>query len=598
TTDQIFAYQGAATTGANPDWVSNGNPTTYTGTILFGVNIGTTGFLTTGTAASTSSYLPTELTTNGSIAITGTVAGSQYTATRSALGSILAYRSLVNNPANWTTASSGTITLNTTPFTVNPNVAIQIAVTAINGGSNPSANTPFTVSFETRDANGAAASVGIDTDFAITIGAGTGALGGTLTGTIQAGSGTLTISGVTYNTAESGVALTVSASAGQSLTAGTSAPFTVDSAAMHLAFVSLETFLYTGNAAPTFTVQARRNNGTVDLNYQGSVTLSIFSGTGSLLGTITKTVTNGVASFNDIAFDEPGLKQIQASTFNLTSGLSASLTVSTATLTELVLPQFIEGAQPSNSNRLPFAYRVALGGLKPNSTYRYYNSVVLGSESASSNGAGNAIFAKPSGFVRSAATSLSTAGNYGEFTTNSAGEYAGWFITEPTGNATRFNPGADVFPRIILNNGNGGTLPVLRLTTSNSVRVMDLGTGVNQGTGLQGTSLAGGLNFVFVYNNTEGTGRPISGSFIEGDGSTNSVANSYAAFYASAVDGISGAYGMIIPNNLVAGIRRIESRDLVTGELSGCASTDADGIWPSGVNTVNPNTGTTPKVIT
>ncbi|MFM7310082.1 MAG: beta strand repeat-containing protein, partial [Flavobacteriales bacterium] len=389
TTDQIFAYQGAATTGANPDWVSNGNPTTYTGTILFGVNIGTTGFLTTGTAASTSSYLPTELTTNGSIAITGTVAGSQYTATRSALGSILAYRSLVNNPANWTTASSGTITLNTTPFTVNPNVATQIAVTAINGGLNPSANTPFTVSFETRDANGAAASVGIDTDFAITIGAGTGALGGTLTGTIQAGSGTLTISGVTYNTAESGVALTVSASAGQSLTAGTSAPFTVDSAATHLAFVSLETFLYTGNAAPTFTVQARRNNGTVDLNYQGSVTLSIFSGTGSLLGTITKTVTNGVASFNDIAFDEPGLKQIQASTFNLTSGLSASLTVSTATLTELVLPQFIEGAQPSNSNRLPFVYRVALGGLKPNSTYRYYNSVVLGSESASSNGAGN-----------------------------------------------------------------------------------------------------------------------------------------------------------------------------------------------------------------
>ena len=55
---------------------------------------------------------------------------------------------------------------------------------------------------------------------------------------------------------------------------------------------------------------------------------------------------------------------------------------------------------------------------------------------------------------------------------------------------------------------------------------------------------------------------------------------------------------MVIPNNLTAGIRRIEGRDFVTGELSGCASTDADGIWPSGVNTVNPNTGATPKVIT
>ncbi|MFM7105215.1 MAG: beta strand repeat-containing protein, partial [Flavobacteriales bacterium] len=260
TTDQIFAYQGAALTGANPDWISNLNPTTYTGNIVYGLNIGSTGFITTGTAASTSSYLPTELAVaNGSIAITGTVAGSQYTATRSALGSIIAYRSLVNNPANWTTATSGTITLNLTAFTVNPNVATQIAVTSVNAGVNPSVNTPFAVSFETRDANGAAASVGIDTDFAITLGAGTGAVGGTLAGTITAGSGTLTISGVTYSTAETGVTLTVGSTTGQSLTAGTSASFTIDSAATNLAFVSLETFLYTGNAAPTFTVQARRN---------------------------------------------------------------------------------------------------------------------------------------------------------------------------------------------------------------------------------------------------------------------------------------------------------------------------------------------------
>ncbi|MFN5621358.1 MAG: T9SS type A sorting domain-containing protein [Flavobacteriales bacterium] len=600
TTDQIFAYQGPATTGANPDWSNNLNTSTFSGDMLFGLNIGGTGFLTTGTAASSSSYLPSELNvTDGSIAITGSVAGSQYTATRSALGSIIAYRSLVNNPANWTTATSGTITLNTTGFTINPNVATQIAVTSINGGVNPSANTPFTVSIETRDANGAAAPVGVNTNFSITLLTGSGAVSGTLTGTILAGAGTLDITGVVYNTAETGVVLRVSRTSGQTLTAGDSDAITVEEAGSQLAYASFETFAYTNNQLPTFSVEARRSDGAVDVNYTGSITIAMTSGTGTLLGTLTKTAVAGVAFFNDIIYDTEGVKVVEATASGLSAANSGNVTVSTPSVVEVILPQYIEGAQPSNSNRLPFVYRVTLNGLKPNSNFRFVNTMVLATDAATSFGAGNAIYVDPSGFTQSGSgVSLSTAGQYGTLSTDVNGSYTGWFVTEPTGNATRFLPGADIFPRITLNNGSGGTAAMVRFTTQNSVRVLSLSSLSSQGTALRGTSNATPKNMVFVYNNTEGTGRPISGSFIESDGFVNSAAANYAPFYANNVEGVSGAYGMIIPNTLAAGIRRIETRDLITGELGGCASTDADGIWPSGANTVNPTGGSaTPIVI-
>ncbi|GAB1349442.1 hypothetical protein MASR1M107_16560 [Ignavibacteriales bacterium] len=45
--------------------------------------------------------------------------------------------------------------------------------------------------------------------------------------------------------------------------------------------------------------------------------------------------------------------------------------------------------------------------------------------------------------------SMSTYGNYGEFVTDATGSYSGWFVNEPTGNATRFIPGKYVFLRIM-----------------------------------------------------------------------------------------------------------------------------------------------------
>ncbi len=269
-------------------------------------------------------------------------------------------------------------------------------------------------------------------------------------------------------------------------------------------------------------------------------------------------------------------------------------------ITSVILPQYIQGNTGTNSNRIPFAYRARLTGLNPNATYRFFNQVVISTDAPTSNGAGNCIFVSQTGdFVRTTSTSLSTAGGYGTFTTDETGVYEGWFVTEPTSNATRFIPGKYIFMRINLNNGAGGTSVVTRLTTADSVRVVKLGalSSDSTGTGLQCSSNGKPKDFVFLYDNVEGTGRPISGSFIENDGTANTTANNYSAFYANNVNAINGAFGVVLPNILPNGIRRIEQKSLANDSLIAFA-TDEDGIWPSGASTINPSGGTTAIILT
>ena len=267
-------------------------------------------------------------------------------------------------------------------------------------------------------------------------------------------------------------------------------------------------------------------------------------------------------------------------------------------LTTVVLPRYVEGINGTNANRIPFAFRASITGLTANATYRYINQCVLSSDLSTANGSGNCIFASPSGsFVRTSSPGLVTGGTYGTFSTDASGSYEGWFITEPTGNA-RFVPGGNVFMRIMLNDGGIGTTVATRLTTADSVHVVKLNPAAadSAGTGLRCTSTMSSKDFVFVYDDTAATGRPLSGSFIEDDGTANTTGNSYAAFYGTSVNGVNGSFGLVLPNVLPNGVRRIEQRSLADGALVSSA-TDADGIWPSGANTVNPSGGTTEIVM-
>jgi hypothetical protein len=277
--------------------------------------------------------------------------------------------------------------------------------------------------------------------------------------------------------------------------------------------------------------------------------------------------------------------------FSVTKAVWAQPVISSS-----IVPQYIQGRNGTNTQRIPVAYWVSISGLTANATYRYFNQVVRSSDSQTSSGAGNVIYAISGGFTRTSSPGLSTAGTYGEFTTDAGGVYNGWFITEPTGNA-RFVPGQFVFFRIMLNDGAGGTTVATRLTTPDSLRVLMLGTTTadSVGTGLRTHTQASPRDFVLLYDNTSGTGRPLAGTFLESDGTDNSTGNSYISFYADSVNLIDGAFGTIIPNLNGNGVRRVERRS-ATGEIL-AFNQSGTGIWPSGANTVNPTGGATAVVL-
>ncbi|MCE1189386.1 MAG: T9SS type A sorting domain-containing protein [Ignavibacteria bacterium] len=267
-------------------------------------------------------------------------------------------------------------------------------------------------------------------------------------------------------------------------------------------------------------------------------------------------------------------------------------------LTTPILPQYIEGSTSTNTNRLPFVYRATLTGLLPNATYRYTNQIVISTDAATQAGSGNCLYVSLTGdFTRTTSPSLSTAGGYSTFTTDAAGSFTGWFANEPTGNA-RFVPGKYVFMRINLNDGGTGTSATTRLTTTDSVRVAKLDTlsSDSTGTAVRCNSDFSAKDFVFLYDNTSGTGRPVCGTFVESDGTDNSTTNSYAAFYANSVNTVAGAFGTILPNKLANGIRCIERRGLADGAKK-FSVTSTNGIWGANVSTVNPRGGVTEIVL-
>jgi len=266
-------------------------------------------------------------------------------------------------------------------------------------------------------------------------------------------------------------------------------------------------------------------------------------------------------------------------------------------LTEVVFPQYLQGLSGTNSNRVPTAFFFTLNNLNANATYKYFLGAVISSDLSTTSGAGNNIFVDAVGFTRASSTSLNTIGNFSTFTTNSSGSYSGWFPFEPTGNA-RFAVGNDVFIRMTLNDGAGGSTASTYLTTTNTAKVINLvnSAGATNGTGLIGTSFAAARNFSVIYDNISASGRPISVSFIESDGSDNSTSNSYASFYSTSVNASNGAYGVIIPNTNTNGIKRIDFKSITDNSLI-YSVTDADGNWGGSVNTVNPTGGTTALVL-
>ena len=198
----------------------------------------------------------------------------------------------------------------------------HLVITDVNGGSNVIAGIGFDVTVEAQDESNTPTNLTADTEvtLALKIGTGTGTLGGTTTGTISNGHSSVTISGVTYTKAETGVVLTAS---GGGLEGLDSTPFTVvPGAPFQLAFGVQPSDTCAGAAiTPAVTVLVQDANGNTVTNDTSSVTISGTTFAGD--STLTTNAVAGVATFSNLK------PTMEGSGITLTSS-DGSLTVATS----------------------------------------------------------------------------------------------------------------------------------------------------------------------------------------------------------------------------------------------------------------------------
>ena len=114
-------------------------------------------------------------------------------------------------------------------LTNTPAVApVRLAVTNVNGGSDPIAGSLFPVTVAAVSLDGSLAAVASATGFSLSLKTGTGTLSGNLTGTILAGTAFVAVPGLVYSKAEAGVVVTATRTSGDNLQPGDSPPFTVE----------------------------------------------------------------------------------------------------------------------------------------------------------------------------------------------------------------------------------------------------------------------------------------------------------------------------------------------------------------------------------
>jgi hypothetical protein len=260
-----------------------GTPVTLTG-IDFGTTQGTSTVTFNGTSATPSSW------SSGSIAApvpAGATTGPV----------VVSVGGVNSNGVNFTVTSG----------TFNPT---KLVVTSVNSGNNPTAGAGFPVVVQAQDATGVPRNVAVNTGVSLSLKTGTGTIGGTLTGTIAAGTNQAMISGVTYTKAESGVVITATRTSGDTLTSGDSAAFAVNpGTATKLAFTTQPGSVTAGSAItgpPTVTVQDAFGNTVTSSAASITVAIGNNPGGGVLSGTATRNASSGVAAFGGLSINQGG----------------------------------------------------------------------------------------------------------------------------------------------------------------------------------------------------------------------------------------------------------------------------------------------------
>lgn len=278
-----------------------------------------------------------------------------------------------------------------------------------------------------------------------------------------------------------------------------------------------------------------------------------------------------------------------------TTGISSNLTQ--VNFTALSAPIYMGNG---TATRTPTLYYARLSNLAPNTTYRYFTQAAAATDiGTSAAGAGNPVLfdytVSPITYTYTASASLSAAGGYGKFTTDGDGSFQGTFGFVNTGNA-RFNAGNALIPSITLA-AEPATTAQFRFALNQTITVLTFNSspGANNGSFIQGASLATAGNLVALWDNVNAAGRPLAMTLAE-----NPTFGGGVVWGTSFIPGYSttaGSWNTIIPNTNANGVRLIQQFDIVTGDVTGCDS-DADGTWPTGnVVTADPVSGTTPLQI-
>jgi hypothetical protein len=289
---------------------------------------------------------------------------------------------------------------------------------------------------------------------------------------------------------------------------------------------------------------------------------------------------------------------------------------------EIILPQYAYYGASTNA-RLHFACRLTLTGLSANTQYRYFTGISVLDNVTTSFIPGHMYSVSQTALIGYATRSGMNGSNigtnafltggtgfatnyYSQFTTDASGNYTGWFMNIPTGNATHHGTGTSegYFYISLTPSAGAGFPPTLSYRTTSKIKLLNYTSDVNGVTALVGDSNVGAEKFVSIYDNDAATGRPLYTTYTEDDAinistpntsppSTNNVVTTGLAWttWYNLVDTKANAWGALIPNNLSSGVRVIRYTN-IDGTSAGSDRISTNGVF-GGVSTVNPTGGTT-----
>lgn len=273
-----------------------------------------------------------------------------------------------------------------------------------------------------------------------------------------------------------------------------------------------------------------------------------------------------------------------------------------------IIPAYIVSPVAQTNTRLPYFAVVHVTGLEPNTWYRYVPRMDNATTPPSSNninlGAGNPIFynLQTNSYRLVTTPSFTLAGGYDTVLTDGNGEATLIFGIQPTANARfRTDVGNVVYVKVFFrsHDTSGPIDSAYVIGDKTPIRPLALRTTCpldTCGSFLYDSSLAAAGTLVFLYDEYgphQVGERPLAGAVVEPVGIT--WGGSQLAAYTSQVSTQQKRYGTLIPNHTTRGVRAIHYVDPQRPSLE-CeqAIFDTNGVWPSGISTVNPSNGPAP----